>query len=213
MIAAVIIDVFHKLPFTPRVSTTGAEPDGRRKDFVLELVQKTIHLESVLPFFRVSSTTYSPYRLPLARYLVRKLIAQMKFIFLITLILVFVWQVLNRIKVMISQQIFFLHPDHLLNSPFSDLLYDILSRHESDKLREYIMSSDCRVRFLNIWFEKPLLIIQAEKSLKTKKGKNKFFAIREIEGAFPSIQDNRDIFIKLNSENSNSEKKRLNLCH
>lgn len=61
LVAAAIIDIFRMLPHHP----------PQTPHFVELVIEKTIHLESVLPRFKSCSiATRSPYRTPLARYLV-----------------------------------------------------------------------------------------------------------------------------------------------
>ena len=64
LVAAAIIDIFRMLPHHP----------PQTPHFVELVIEKTIRLESVLPRFKLSYVaTQSPYRKPLALYLVRKI--------------------------------------------------------------------------------------------------------------------------------------------
>ena len=102
--------------------------------FVEPLVKTTIKLEACLPGFK-SRNVISPYRKPLARYLNKYCQNTTTFFF-------------QRLKTPL----------------YSELFQDLIKLPESSSLREYLGGTQCSASLLKVCFERPLAIIQSEKT-------------------------------------------------
>ena len=128
LVAAAIINLFEFLPIR------------KPTNFVDKLINAVIRLETVLPQFKEFSSTFSPYREPLTRYLCRYPDVTCAF---------------------------FLSEQKLGNPSYIELFLDILQNKEASVLRDFIGCKPLQV--LRMCFERPISIIRAEKQQQTSK--------------------------------------------
>jgi transformation/transcription domain-associated protein len=121
LVAAGILEMFQLLPDSAH--------------FVEPLVKTTIKLEAAIPQYKANIAAFSPFRVPLAKYL-------------------------NNYGPALAH--FFINEHRLKKPVYSDLIQDIIRRPESVELRSYLSGSECTQTILNICFDRPSAIIRSE---------------------------------------------------
>ena len=128
LVAASIISLFEFLPIT------------KSTDFVEKLINAVIRLETVLSQYKEFSSTASPYRRPLIKYLS---------------------------KFPEKTAAFFLNEKRLSSTSFSEFFQDLLNMPGSKSLRDFVSKKPLQV--LKLCFERSILIIQSEKKYQEAK--------------------------------------------